>query len=1324
MPAVPPVPCPIRLGTVKCDGPPALLHTYTLERNARKLEKLLKKGADVDSENDLGQTPLFCASLLGFANIVELLLQHGADPNRRCKDRSTPVHAAVFSCNPWLLSSLLDAGGDLRLHDDRGQAPADWAEAGAQEHSPRMLDFLKSCASHMWSLTQRHSPREGRVTPTSSKTLLRSPSLLELLRSGGSDLLINKKLSSQSSVCDSVQCFGYGKLCVEKSHHAVGVLACVPLIADSELSQAEDEALYSFTCGAFCCMTNYSWRGCRVTVKELKTEDDLYKDLLTAEMEHSCRLFHPNLLQLMAVSITTDLQRSKLVYERVNVGSLYTLLYHRRSEFPLLQVCELLALVLQVCESVLYLHSRALVLRALSSHSVVIIHPGVAKVTGLGFTVPSEAGCSGRVSPLPLPAELYNWAAPEVVRRRTCTEKADLYSICSLIQEIFTDAVPWGSVDPRWIKQAVDAGQALPADPAVPQPYYQLLHNGLQPRARDRTCSLQDVRYTLRRDLEELSDRRSRSGERPLSGKWSPALRTERKPEEPGVQPADQFESRSLLDQEIQNQLQNLDQILENETEPSSPRKLRNADTESSTDAEELHLESSHRGILPLDRWRLSLCPLVDRTDGSEDTMSSCSTVEEDVATQAPDAISEHISSIVLNLKVSQVLLQQVESSLQSAELGLSHRPESEGPESGVSADEVDGGMSKREDEVDGGMSEREDEVDGVMSRKREWKVVVLKAVGPPPSYRPPQEWSSDGEEEASCYFLATEDSCLSPEEVLSVSLRDRNTDWRQRQPIRNREESDSSYRSSAVCEPQQKTTPSMTDHAQPKWTSEVCELVVRMTQGRWGQQGSSEVEQVEKQQHHLEDTHWHHNCTQLEQLFKSFSGVRSESEESADFHTFVPQESTEGEVESGSESEGRESPAEPSSVFYTPKHRTEPEELSQTLSSEEGLDVTMEVCRPNTTVTDLQSTEHFRECRSVPEEPEQTGPEPGTSAKETLQTTSQVTDIADFSSITCSPTQLHEGAGPEGAPPDPHRTRYPPCHSTPRSPDTCTGSDGGPVPRSHESIPLLLDTSPWDSAPNCSICTENYATANLDTRHTTNRSECSVLQGDVSTERDTPATGNLEFTTASSATKHTTTEKDPDTRTAQDTETLGCAVTAGSEGAEAVSEEVEEEVDGEPSESALSVCSESPDHSAALSEMRKGEEGVDGDGLSAEQRRSTGPPESLEETERAHSTLDEVLNRLLEETENQGTAREPDVCDVEVREECVCPAGDRLMGAVCKGAEGISSGNFNTHGEKKEAELHSNRCHLHRVIFLDQTPVKTRSEPNQRVSAEPLGPP
>lgn len=45
----------------------------------------------------------------------------------RGHDGCTPVHAASFTGNIGILTQLLDAGGDLRLHDYSGRTARDWA---------------------------------------------------------------------------------------------------------------------------------------------------------------------------------------------------------------------------------------------------------------------------------------------------------------------------------------------------------------------------------------------------------------------------------------------------------------------------------------------------------------------------------------------------------------------------------------------------------------------------------------------------------------------------------------------------------------------------------------------------------------------------------------------------------------------------------------------------------------------------------------------------------------------------------------------------------------------------------------------------------------------------------------------------------------------------------------------------------------------------------------------------------------------------------------------------------------------------------------------
>ncbi|NXF78290.1 TEX14 kinase, partial [Sclerurus mexicanus] len=522
-----PFPCPVKLGSIKGDSLEAELHDYVREGNYVKVKKLLKKGVFVDAVNSMGQTPLFTAALLGLGKVVDVLLDYGSDTNHRCYDGSTPVHAAAFSGNQWVLSKLLDRGGDLRAHDEDGRTPQHWALSARKESGALMLEFIQQCTLHMQAAVQNF-PSDLLRKVGSSKALVCSPSRFGGLVQGNADSALGRLLKGEASVSKNIYSFGFGKLLLIPLGYALsqfylagsghlGYLASLPIIGEKDVVQADDEPAFSYHVGPFMVMTNLMWGGSRVTVKELALQPPEHSwklrlaDLLLAEQEHSSSLRHPHLLQLMAVCLSSDLERTRLVFERVHFGSLHSILHHRRAEFPVLHTETILHLLLQLVDALRFLHSRGFIHRSLSSHAVQVVSSGEAKLCNLEYMIESkDGGEHSDLTRIAVPVQLHRWCSPEVVLERAVTVRSDVYSFCAVLQEALTESPPWKGVEDSVIKQLVVSGQQLEADVRLPMLYYDVVKSGLEPKQRNRSMTLQDIQYILKNDLKDLV--KSRSG--------------------------------------------------------------------------------------------------------------------------------------------------------------------------------------------------------------------------------------------------------------------------------------------------------------------------------------------------------------------------------------------------------------------------------------------------------------------------------------------------------------------------------------------------------------------------------------------------------------------------------------------------------------------------------------------------------------------------------------------------------------------------------------------------------------------------------------------
>lgn len=343
-----PAPAVVRwpLSTVRNDI--TRMHMAILLNKPHKIGKYIKRGAAVDAYNQDGQTPIFCAALLGKAKAVKLLLEFGANPNARCHpEGSTPVHAACYVGCTKSLKLLLRSGGDLRLTDARRRIPLDWTNLQLDDVKRRnirdILDGARLCAFKPTGKDILFE-WENRVGRGMSKR-----SSLFSCYSWCSRIAVKKDCQpAEVKLKCNVLPIGYGKVYFGASNkQKCGAVVGLPLINDiSDLKLEGNTSSASWICGKFSTFVPMVWvdRNTSVSVRELRksTVEDAIPDILIAELDSLVKLHHPNILMLMAVCYVDNYDSISLVFEKVQLGSLYFVLYNQLKRLSSLFVMDLI----------------------------------------------------------------------------------------------------------------------------------------------------------------------------------------------------------------------------------------------------------------------------------------------------------------------------------------------------------------------------------------------------------------------------------------------------------------------------------------------------------------------------------------------------------------------------------------------------------------------------------------------------------------------------------------------------------------------------------------------------------------------------------------------------------------------------------------------------------------------------------------------------------------------------------------------------------------------------------------------------------------------
>lgn len=92
-------------------------------QDAHQLQKLWASKPDLNHPDAQGRTLLAEAVLEKRADVVKLLLEHGADPRLADHDGMTPLHFAAQEHQPELVQLLLDKGAQVDARDRQGNTP-------------------------------------------------------------------------------------------------------------------------------------------------------------------------------------------------------------------------------------------------------------------------------------------------------------------------------------------------------------------------------------------------------------------------------------------------------------------------------------------------------------------------------------------------------------------------------------------------------------------------------------------------------------------------------------------------------------------------------------------------------------------------------------------------------------------------------------------------------------------------------------------------------------------------------------------------------------------------------------------------------------------------------------------------------------------------------------------------------------------------------------------------------------------------------------------------------------------------------------------------
>jgi ankyrin repeat protein len=99
------------------------LHQASSRSHVQVFKELEERGADIEAKDNLGRTALHRACANGHVTVVKELLSRGADTDARNRNSSTPLHLASLHDHQAIVKALLSRGADTDARNRNSSTP-------------------------------------------------------------------------------------------------------------------------------------------------------------------------------------------------------------------------------------------------------------------------------------------------------------------------------------------------------------------------------------------------------------------------------------------------------------------------------------------------------------------------------------------------------------------------------------------------------------------------------------------------------------------------------------------------------------------------------------------------------------------------------------------------------------------------------------------------------------------------------------------------------------------------------------------------------------------------------------------------------------------------------------------------------------------------------------------------------------------------------------------------------------------------------------------------------------------------------------------------